>query len=130
MQNLDQYKEYKARPEESTLVICERCKCSVYEEDAMSDGENFLCCDCDEIEHAEWMDLFNRNGSPSKGDVTNVEIVEILDVVDPPYCADVAIEFDCLGKHFSACASAIMEDDWTVDTNEPFSDIEEIKEES
>ena len=126
--NQNEYKEYKASPEESALVQCDTCGREVYEDDAIQcpESDDWQCCDCGHAEHLAWMDYFNKHGSPLNGDVTDVEITEVMDVVDPPYCADVAIEFECNGKRYSACAAAIMEDTWVVSMNEPFTDIEEI----
>ena len=110
------------------LVKCETCGVSLYEEDAYHSNEtNDLLCDkCNKAEHDEWLAYFNRHGAPLSGTMENIEVVEVLDVVDPPYCADVAIEFDCNGKHYSACAGAINAGEWEFDNNSTITDIEEV----
>jgi len=132
--NQKDYNEFKALPQESNLVKCERCGRTVYEDDAiaMTDGDggfdSWLCCDCEEKERREWVDYFNRHGVPSHGTMTEIEVVEILDVVDPPYCADAAIEFTCNGKRYSACATVMTDGcgGWEYDPNGDITEIEEI----
>jgi hypothetical protein len=55
----------------------------------------------------------------------NVNVIEVLDVVDPPYYAEVLIEYEEDTIVYNAVAGAYREGpDWVYDPN---SDIEDIK---
>jgi hypothetical protein len=134
MSQLDEYKEYKATPEEGLLVKCDECDKSVYADNAVpwrnqaGELEGYVCDECYQKEHDQWMDYFNQHGHPLDGDITDVEVIEVLDRIDS-YTADVAIEFECNGKRYSACAVAMYDGcgGWDYDPNGDLSDVEEIK---
>lgn len=71
----------------------------------------------------------NTHKTLNQSDVENIEVTDVLDIIDPPHVADVAVSFTYQGKPYTGVTQAMnVGGDWSIDDiGNPIEDVRGVE---